>query len=110
MPIWTCELLKQQFLNTEYIKITSSKRRIYIIAKSPRLLNEEEILNFLQLYGFESVISELMLVEEQAVLFSQSEINYYFSSWKWVNKFGFCQPGTKVIELFSPNYVYHCYW
>ncbi|MGB7058147.1 MAG: hypothetical protein WBD58_10625, partial [Geitlerinemataceae cyanobacterium] len=22
----------------------------------------------------------------------------------------FCQPGTKVIEIFSPNYVYHCYW
>ncbi|NET60866.1 MAG: glycosyltransferase family 61 protein, partial [Symploca sp. SIO2E6] len=22
----------------------------------------------------------------------------------------FCSPGTKVIEIFSPNYVYHCYW
>jgi capsular polysaccharide biosynthesis protein len=22
----------------------------------------------------------------------------------------FCQPGTKVIEIFSPNYVYPCYW
>jgi capsular polysaccharide biosynthesis protein len=77
MPIWTCEFLKQQFLNTQYLKITSSKKRIYItlkLAKSRRLLNEEEILNFLQLYSFESVILELMSVEEQGVLFSQAEI------------------------------------
>jgi capsular polysaccharide biosynthesis protein len=107
MPVWTCEFLKQQFLNTEYLKITSSKKRIYItrkLAKSRRLLNEEEILNFLQLYSFESVISELMSVEEQAVLFSQSEIiiSPYRSG---LTNLVFCQPGTKVIELFSPNYV-----
>lgn len=22
----------------------------------------------------------------------------------------FCNKGTKVIEIFSPEYVYHCYW
>ncbi|WP_413173397.1 glycosyltransferase 61 family protein [Anabaena azotica] len=112
MPVWTCEFLKRKFLNREYLKITSSKKRIYItrrLAKSRRLLNEEEILNFLQLYGFESVILESMSVEEQAVLFSQAEmiISPHGSG---LTNLVFCQPGTKVIELFSPNYVYHCYW
>ncbi|MBD2570976.1 tetratricopeptide repeat protein [Anabaena lutea] len=112
MPKWTCDFLKQQFLKPEYIKLTSPQKRIYItrkLAKSRRLLNEEEILNLLEDYGFETVILESMSVLEQAALFSQAEV-IISPHGSGLTNLVFCQPGTQVIELFSPNYVYHCYW
>lgn len=115
MPNWTCNFLKQQFLNSENIKLPffpSSPKRIYItrkLAKSRRVVNEDKIFNLLQAYNFETVILESMSVTEQALLFSQAEI-IISPHGSGLTNLVFCQPGTKVIELFSPNYVYHCYW
>jgi capsular polysaccharide biosynthesis protein len=112
MPKWTCDFLKQQFLNLENIKLPSFQKRIYItrkLAKSRRVLNEDEILKLLAAYGFEEIILESMSVLEQAALFSQAEI-IISPHGSGLTNLVFCQPGTKVIELFSPNYVYHCYW
>jgi capsular polysaccharide biosynthesis protein len=52
---------------------------------------------------------ESMSVIEQAALFSQAEI-IIAPHGSGLTNLIFCQPNTKVIELFSPNYVYHCYW
>ncbi|MEA5580555.1 tetratricopeptide repeat protein [Nodularia harveyana UHCC-0300] len=115
MPSWTCSFLKQQFLSSEIsenVKITKSKKRIYLtrkLAKSRRIINEDEILNLLKFYGFETVTLESMSVVEQALLFSEAEI-IISPHGSGLTNLVFCQPGTKVIELFSPNYVYHCYW
>lgn len=115
MSKWTCNFLKQKFLKTIDVHLSQSKtqiKRIYItrkLAKSRRILNENAILNILQSYGFESVILESLSVAEQAVLFSQAEI-IISPHGSGLTNLVFCQPGTKVIELFSPNYVYHCYW
>ena len=112
MPKWTCDFLKQRFLNLENTKLPSSKKRIYItrkLAKSRRVLNEDEILKLLATYGFEEVILESLSVLEQAALFSQAEI-IISPHGSGLTNLVFCQPGTKVIELFAPNYVYHCYW
>lgn len=111
MSKWTCEFLQQQFLKTIDVHVLERKR-IYItrkLAKSRRVLNEDAILNILQSYGFESVILESLSVAEQAVLFSQAEV-IISPHGSGLTNLVFCQPGTKVIELFSPNYVYHCYW
>ncbi|TAE59192.1 MAG: DUF563 domain-containing protein [Nostocales cyanobacterium] len=115
MSNWTCDFLKQQFLDhtiSENSQIQQPKKRIYItrkLAKSRRIINEPEITNFLKLYGFETVILEAMTVAEQALLFSQAEI-IISPHGSGLTNIAFCQPQTKVIELFSPNYVYHCYW
>ncbi|WP_300004147.1 glycosyltransferase 61 family protein [Anabaena sp. AL09] len=112
MPKWTCEFLKHHFLIPEYVKNTPSQQRIYItrnLAKSRRILNEDEILNLLQSYGFTVVTLESMSVLEQAALFSQAEI-IISPHGSGLTNLVFCQPETKVIELFAPNYVYHCYW
>ncbi len=112
MPKWTCEFLKHHFLKSEYIENTDSQQRIYItrnLAKSRRILNEDEILNLLKSYGFTMVVLESMSVLEQAALFSQTEI-IISPHGSGLTNLVFCQPGTKVIELFAPNYVYHCYW
>jgi tetratricopeptide (TPR) repeat protein len=112
MPKWTCEFLKHHFLMPEYVKNTNSQQRIYItrkLAKSRRILNEDEILNLLKSHGFTVVVLESMSVLEQAALFSQAEI-IISPHGSGLTNLVFCQPGTKVIELFAPNYVYHCYW
>jgi tetratricopeptide (TPR) repeat protein len=112
MPKWTCDFLKQNFLKAENHQLISPLKKIYItrkLAKSRRIINEDELLALLQPYGFQSVILESMSVAEQAALFAQAEmiISPHGSG---LTNLVFCQPGTKVIELFSPNYVYHCYW
>ena len=112
MPKWTCDFLKHHFLLPEHIKNTTSNQRLYItrtLAKSRRILNEDEIINLLKSYGFTVVVLESMSVLEQAALFSQAEI-IISPHGSGLTNLVFCQPGTKVIELFAPNYVYHCYW
>ncbi|MBD2664384.1 tetratricopeptide TPR_2 [Richelia sinica FACHB-800] len=112
MPKWTCDFLKQNFLKTEHHQFISPQKKIYItrkLAKSRRVINEDELLALLQIYGFQPVILESMSVAEQAALFAQAEI-VISPHGSGLTNLVFCQPGTKVIELFSPNYVYHCYW
>ncbi len=72
-------------------------------------MNEDEILNLLKSYGFTVIVLESMSVLEQAALFSQAKI-IISPHGSGLTNLVFCQPGTKVIELFTPNYVYHCYW
>lgn len=111
MSKWTCEFLQKHFLKNIDVHY-SHRKRIYItrkLAKSRRILNEDTILNILQSYGFEVVILEALSVAEQAVLFSQAEV-IISPHGSGLTNLVFCQPGTQVIELFSPNYVYHCYW
>lgn len=115
MSNWTCTFLKKLFLKTIDVNVLqrkNNKKRIYVtrkLAKSRRIINEDVIFNILASLGFESVILESLSVTEQAVLFSQAEfiVSPHGSG---LTNLVFCQPGTKVIELFSPNYVYHCYW
>ncbi len=112
MPKWTCDFLKQHFLTPGFISNSPSFKRIYITrnsAKSRRILNEDELLKILEPFGVESVQLESMSVLEQAALFSQAEL-IIAPHGSGLTNLVFCQPGTKVIELFSPNYVYHCYW
>ena len=112
MPKWTCDFLKAQFLQPNLSLGLSGHERIYISrnnAKSRRILNEDELINFLEPYGFERIILESLSVVEQAELFSQAKM-IIAPHGSGLTNLVFCQPGTQVIELFSPNYVYHCYW
>ena len=112
MAPWTCDFLKQHFLHPDAVANSPNIKRIYITrnaAKSRRILNEDELLRVLQPWGFHSIKLESMSVIEQAALFSQAEI-IIAPHGSGLTNLIFCQPNTKVIELFSPNYVYHCYW
>jgi hypothetical protein len=60
-------------------------------------------------YNFEVINLELLSVKQQGELLSQAEmvISPHGSG---LSNLVFCQPKTKVIEIFAPNYVYPCYW
>ena len=112
MPQWTCDFLKKHFLDESAIDSSNLPNRIYISRKKSkirRVLNEEKIIELLRKFGFVSVTLEGMSVREQAAMFANADA-IVAPHGSGLTNLAFCRSTTKVIELFSPNYVYHCYW
>lgn len=111
MPNWSCDYLRDKILNNKEIH-NQQKKRLYISRKNSgnrRLINEEEVINILLHYNFEIVNLELLSVKKQGELLSTAEI-IISPHGSGLSNLVFCQPNTKVIEIFAPNYVYPCYW
>ncbi|MEG4346627.1 tetratricopeptide repeat protein [Microcoleus sp. A003_D6] len=109
---WKCEYLKQAFLNKQQVVNTDYSERIYISrqqASYRRIVNEEELIKYLEKFGFRSVKLETMSVAEQASCLAAAKVVVAPHGGGLTNLV-FCSPGTKVIEIFSPLYVPHCYW
>jgi capsular polysaccharide biosynthesis protein len=109
---WKCEYLKQSFLNPKIPLKTDYSERIYISrqqASYRRIVNEEEVVNYLQKFGFRSVKLETMSVAEQAACLAAAKV-VVAPHGAGLTNLVFCTPGTKVIEIFSPIYVPSCYW
>ncbi|MFB2898136.1 tetratricopeptide repeat protein [Aerosakkonemataceae cyanobacterium BLCC-F50] len=112
MPQWVCDFLRTQFLPQPAITKTEKIERLYISRKDTanrRIINEYEIIDLLEKLGFQSIVLESMSVIEQAALLTNAKVVIAPHGGGLTN-IVFCQPGTKVIEIFSPNYVYPCYW
>ncbi|MEG4939278.1 tetratricopeptide repeat protein [Microcoleus sp. F4-D5] len=109
---WKCEFLKQTFLNKQQPRNTEYSERIYISrqkASYRQILNEEEVIKYLEKFGFRTVKLETMSVAEQASCLAAAKVVVAPHGGGLTNLV-FCSPGTKVIEIFSPLYVPHCYW
>ncbi|MBE9224304.1 tetratricopeptide repeat protein [Phormidium sp. LEGE 05292] len=112
MPKWVCDFLRTQFLQQPVIAKTEKIERLYISRKDTanrRIINEDEIIDLLKNFGFQSIVLESMPVVEQAALLTNAKVVIAPHGGGLTN-IVFCHPGTKVIEIFSPNYVYPCYW
>ncbi|MEG4403688.1 tetratricopeptide repeat protein [Microcoleus sp. MON2_D5] len=86
--------------------------RIYVSrSKSSyrRVINEEQVIEFLSGFGFVSVLLESMTLEEQIALFSRAKA-IVAPHGSGLTNIIFCGAGTKVIELVSPNYIRQYYW
>lgn len=82
-------------------------RRIYVSrgeARFRRVVNEGELVPLLQSRSFDIVRLELLTFEEQVNLFANAEVVIAPHGAGLVN-LAFCKPGTRVLELFSPDYV-----
>ncbi|MEG4502784.1 tetratricopeptide repeat protein [Microcoleus sp. F6_B4] len=109
---WKCEYLKQTFLNEQHPLNTDYSERIYISrqqASYRRIVNDEEVIKYLEKFGFRSVKLETMSVAEQAACLAAAKVVVAPHGGGLTNLV-FCSRGTKVIEIFSPLYVPHCYW
>jgi tetratricopeptide (TPR) repeat protein len=110
MPKWACEFLRQHFLSSTHT--LSKTERLYIsrrLASDRRIINEQELTNLLEGIGFKCITLESLSIVQQAALLASAEV-VISPHGSGLSNIVFCQPGTKVIELFSPNYVYPCYW
>jgi capsular polysaccharide biosynthesis protein len=110
---WVCHFLRNKFLDSKQINFPPIfKKRIYISrgdAFKRKVINESELIEYLESVGF-AIVDNLstMSVTEQALLFSSASMVIAPHGAALANLV-FCQPGTIVVELFSPNWIYPCY-
>ncbi len=107
MPSWSCQFLRRLLLSDAQ----PAHLRLYISRQeaSRSLINEAAVLAILEPLGFQTVLLESLSVQQQANLLAQAEAVIAPHGGGLTNLV-FCQPGTKVIELFPPDFVYPCYW
>ncbi|NER07624.1 MAG: DUF563 domain-containing protein, partial [Okeania sp. SIO3C4] len=99
---WGCEYIKDKLL-PKGEKIEDCEK-IYISRKdalSRRVANEEQILEFLEKFGFRSFNLSSMSVSEQALLFASAKVIVGPHGAGFTN-IVFCNPGTKFLELHTP--------
>ncbi|HEY9696909.1 MAG TPA: glycosyltransferase 61 family protein [Trichocoleus sp.] len=111
---WVIQFLRKNILSQE-INIDSSKypKYFYITRlgapNARRVVNEADVMDLLSQYGFEFVTLDTLPVVEQARLFANAEMIVAPHGAGLTNLI-FCQPGTKVVEIFSPFYGMRSYW
>ncbi|MBW4673033.1 MAG: glycosyltransferase family 61 protein [Desmonostoc geniculatum HA4340-LM1] len=112
IPKWACDFLKTKILVNDSIEKVGKGNLIYISrdrAAFRRVINEDELVQFLNKFNFEVIFLEKISVAEQASVLSSASV-IVAPHGAGLSNLVFCSPGTKIIELFSPNYVNGCYW
>lgn len=113
IPKWGCDFLRKLFLS-EKAKETKyyQTEKIYISRKEAsrrRVVNEEEVISFLDKFGFSNITIESISVVEQAALLASAKV-VIAAHGAGLTNLVFCSSGTKVIEFFAPEYVVKYYW
>jgi capsular polysaccharide biosynthesis protein len=102
--------LRQIFRADALLDSKSETERIYLARGGPRsITNEQEVVSFLQKEGFSVLHCEDFSVWKQAQLFAAAKIVISLHGSALTNIL-FCRPGTRVIEIFSPDYIVPYYW
>ncbi len=106
---WSLDLL------CDRLGVHSSKNernKIYISRKNAnqrKLLNEDEIINFLKAEGYLIVFAEELSFDQQITLFGNAEV-VISPHGSGLSNIIFCPAGVKVIELFYGDFIVPCYW
>ena len=101
--------LRRAFLPAD--KAAAKPRNIYIsrsFSTTRRIANEVELILRLEKFGFEVVHLEKMTFTDQVQLF-QSAAVVLAQHGAGLSNLVFCNPGTKVLELFEPEFVNPCF-
>jgi capsular polysaccharide biosynthesis protein len=110
-PKWACDFLHDSFIApAETIK---RDKLIYIgrgdSAVNRKVINEHELTDVLKSYGFEIHFLSGISVVEQARLFNSARIVVGVHGAGLTNLV-YCEPATKVLEIFPDNYVRHIFY
>ncbi|MEA5496179.1 tetratricopeptide repeat protein [Limnoraphis robusta] len=110
-PKWSINFLRNSFLPHNNFR-HSNQKRIYISRKksnSRKVINEEEVIKFLNKFDVESVRLESMTIKEQVSCMRNAEV-VIAPHGSGLTNLIFCSPATKVIEFVVPSYPVICYW
>ncbi|MFC0214003.1 DUF563 domain-containing protein [Paenibacillus chartarius] len=111
-PKWTVSFLRKELLEKRNITASDEYERIYISrskARQRRVLNEEELHGILYDYGLRIVHLEGKSVQEQMQILHSAKV-VVGPHGAGLTNLVFSKPGTKVVEMFSPDYVSNYYW
>lgn len=103
--------LRQEFLKSKP-SAASSPKRIYLTrrdAAQRRVLNETEVVAFLEAAGFSVICPGELSLAEQIDLFRNVEI-VVAAHGAGATNMVFAPPGATLIELFGDNYINGCFW
>jgi capsular polysaccharide biosynthesis protein len=109
-PKWVVDFLRERFLPK--VPQAGKRRRIYVSrqrSKYRKLRNGEEVREILLSRGFEEFFLEELPFRKQIELFASAEAVVSVHGAGLTN-LAFCPSRTKVLEIFSPNYVNECFW
>ncbi len=111
---WQIKFLRDSFLPQSSSDMTQKgeKKRIYISrgdATYRRVLNEADVIELLEEYGFEVVQLADFSFAEQAALMASAEV-VVAPHGSGLTNLIFCSPGTKIVEIFSPEMVALYFW
>jgi capsular polysaccharide biosynthesis protein len=110
---WMCQFLRTTFLGDDGGgKSWTAPRRLYIsrgLASYRRVLNEDDVINLLRQYGFEETKLEGLSLQQQAATMASCEA-IVAPHGAGLSNIVYCEPGTKLIEIFSPELVNGIYW
>jgi capsular polysaccharide biosynthesis protein len=107
---WISDFLRNNFLKQKadiqpikklYISRNKARRR--------KIINEQDVLNCLQKWGFTLVYLEQYSFAEQIALLANAEAIVAPHGAGLTNLL-WCQPDTKVLEIFSPRFINPCFW
>ncbi|WP_299759229.1 glycosyltransferase 61 family protein [uncultured Pontibacter sp.] len=110
IPKWLCDYVQESFMpyaEEESDLITPESPYLYISrsdSKIRNVLNEKELLEELQPYGFKTVVSSELSIKEKIKLFSKAKVVLGATGAGLISMF-FCKPGTKMIEIFNEGFV-----
>jgi capsular polysaccharide biosynthesis protein len=110
LPSWGYKFLRESFL--KHKADVDSVPKLYISrSKSTyrRVTNEETVLQILSKFGFTPIWLEEHNFATQIALLSNAEVIVAPHGAGLTNLI-WCNPGAKVLEIFSPNYVNVCFW
>jgi len=106
-----CNYLKKVFLTSK--KIDKQYEKIYVcrgITKNNRsVINEREIVSYLEKNGFMKVCMDGLSITRQAQIFNSAKV-IVAPHGGALSNLVFAKKGTKVIEIFHPDYVNACFW
>jgi capsular polysaccharide biosynthesis protein len=109
-PRWIVQFLRDKFLPKS--PSGSYPSRIYVSrdrSKYRKFTNDAEVRAWLAKRGFAEVFTEEMSFPEQAALFAS--VNAVVAPHgAGLTNLVFCRSRTKVVEIFSPEYVNGCFW
>ncbi|TPE43069.1 glycosyltransferase family 61 protein [Pontibacter mangrovi] len=110
VPKWLCDFIQESFMpyaEEDSDVITPETPYLYISrsdSKIRNVLNEQELLQALEPYGFKTVVSSQLSIKEKIKLFSKAKVVLGATGAGLISMF-FCKPGTKMIEIFNEGFV-----
>lgn len=109
---WAIDFLRQTFLPLSNQNTANYPERIYISrakAKHRQVLNETEVMQVLNPYGFVKIELETLSFSQQVTLFARAKV-IIAPHGSGLTNILFCSIEVIVIELVSPHYNRHYYW
>ncbi|MBO9610960.1 MAG: glycosyltransferase family 61 protein [Paenibacillaceae bacterium] len=109
---WQIRYLREELLTRNGIAPSPGWERIYIgraRASHRRVTNEEQVCDVLRVRGFRCIELEDYTVAQQAAILASARF-VVAAHGSGLTNLLFCQPGTKVVELFPSNFPVYVYW